>query len=91
MFSSFSSFSLPFSIPRFLGGDSGIPIDIKSVTIHDVETQQQRCARTLKHLIKLNHASHSVLYHNLQFDNHMPHVRTLTLGNSFILIWGPSC
>ena len=74
MFSAFSSFSLPFSIPRFLRGDAGTIIDIKSVTIHDVETQQEKRARTLKHLIKLNHASHSIVYHHLQFHNHMPHV-----------------
>lgn len=74
MFSAFSSFSLPFNIPHFLGGDAGTAIDIKSVTIYDVETQQEKRARTLKHLVKLNHASHSIVYHNLQFHNHMPHV-----------------
>lgn len=74
MFSAFSSFSLPFSFPRLLGGNAGTAIDIKSVQIHDVETQQEKRARTLKHLIKLNHASHSIIYYNLQFHNHMPHV-----------------
>ena len=86
MFSSFSSFSLPFSIPRFLGGDAGAVIDIKSETKHDVETKQEKRARTLKHLIKLNHASHSIVYHDLQFHNHMPHVCTMTSGQSSILI-----
>lgn len=80
MFSAFSNLSLPFSVPRFLGGDAGTAIDIKSVQIHDVETQQEKRARTLKHLIKLNHASHSIVYHNLHFHNHMPHVCTASPG-----------
>ncbi len=74
MFSPFSSFSNPFSLPRILGGNPGIAIDIKSVGIHDVETQQEKRARTLKHLLKLNHTNHSIVYHNLQFHNHTPHV-----------------
>ena len=74
MFSSFSSFSNPFSVPRFLGGNPGTAIDIKSVEVHDVETRHEKRARTLKHLLKLNHANHSIVYHNLQFHNHMPHV-----------------
>lgn len=75
MFSSFSSFSNPFTLPRFLGGNPGIAIDLHSVEVHDVETQQEKRARTLKHLLKLNHANHSIVYHHLQFHNHMPHVR----------------
>lgn len=74
MFSSFSSFSNPIGVPRFLGGDSGPVIDIQAVDIHDVETSQEKRARTLKHLLKLNHAKHAIVYHHLQFDNHMPHV-----------------
>ena len=72
MFSSFSSFANPFN---FLGRSSGSAIDLKSVDIHDIETKQDKRARTLKHLIKLNHANHSILYNHLQFHNHLPHVR----------------
>lgn len=79
MFSSFSSFANPFSVPRFLGGNPATTIDLKSVPIHDVETRHEKRARTLKHLLKLNHANHSIVYHNLQFDNHMPHVRAAFL------------
>lgn len=79
MFSSFSSFSNPFSVPRFLGGNPGTVIDLKSVDIHHVETQHEKRARTLKHLLKLNHANHSIVYHHLQFHNHMPHVRASLL------------
>ncbi|KAK4697620.1 cell cycle checkpoint protein, partial [Lecanoromycetidae sp. Uapishka_2] len=80
MFSSFSTFSLP-SLPRILGGNPGAAIDLKSVDIHDVEIQHEKRARTLKHLLKLNHANHAILYHHLQFDNHTPHVAYL-LGAS---------
>ena len=75
MFSSFSSFSNPFSVPRFLGGNPGTAIDLKSVDVHVVEIRQEKRARTLKHLLKLNHANHAIVYHDLQFHNHMPHVR----------------
>ena len=74
MFSSFSSFSNPFSVPRFLGGNPGTAIDLKPVEVHHVETRHEKRARTLKHLLKLNHANHSIVYHNLEFHNHMPHV-----------------
>lgn len=73
-FSSFSSFSLPFAVPRFLGGDLGSAIDIHSVDVNDVETKHEKPARTLKHLLKLNHVNHSIVYHDLEFHNHMPHV-----------------
>jgi len=56
-------------------------IDIPSVGIHDVETDPERRARTLKHLIKANHINHSILYHNLHFNNHMPHI----LGSAYLL------
>ena len=71
MFSSFSSFSSPLA---FLARSSHKAIDLKSVDLHEVETQHDKKARTLKHLLKLNHASHSILFHDLQFHNHMPHV-----------------
>lgn len=49
-------------------------ITLKSVEIYDVETRQEKRSRTLKHLIKLNHANHAILFHDLEFHNHMPHV-----------------
>lgn len=81
MFSSFSSFSNPFSVPRFLGGNPGTAIDIESVEVHQVETKHEKRARTLKHLLKLNHANHSIVYHNLHFHNHMPHI----LGSAYLV------
>ena len=76
MFSSFSTFSNPFTLPRFLGGNPGPAIDIGPVEVHDVDTQPEQRARTLKHLLKLNHAKHAILFNNMQFHNHMPHVCT---------------
>lgn len=78
MFSSFTSFSNPLS---FLSRNAGPDIDLASVEVHDVETQHDKRSRTLKHLIKLNHANHSILYHNLQFHNHLPHI----LGSAYLL------
>jgi hypothetical protein len=49
-------------------------IDLPPVEVHNVETSPDKRPRTLKHLLKANHVNHSILYHNLQFDNHMPHI-----------------
>lgn len=74
----FASFSIPFGLPRFgFGGNKSQAIDIPSVEIQDVETGVDKRARTLKHLLKANHANHSIIYHNLEFHNHAPHVSSL--------------
>lgn len=56
-------------------------IDLPSVDIHDVETAPEKRPRTLKHLLRANHINHSIIYHNLQFHNHMPH----HLGSAYLL------
>lgn len=56
-------------------------IDLPSVEIHDVETAPEKRPRTLKHLIKANHVNHAIIYHNLQYHNHMPHI----LGSAYLL------
>jgi hypothetical protein len=56
-------------------------IDLLSVEIHDVETAPEKRPRTLKHLIRANHVNHSIIYHNLQYHNHMPHL----LGSAYLL------
>ncbi|KAL9586291.1 MAG: hypothetical protein Q9212_001009 [Teloschistes hypoglaucus] len=81
MFSSFSSFSNPFRLPRFLSGSASNAVNIKSVQIHDVETLHEKRARTLKHLLKLNHVNHSLLYNQLRFHNHEPHF----LGSAYLM------
>ncbi|CAI6331567.1 unnamed protein product [Periconia digitata] len=77
-------FSLPsFKIPSFLGSqtESGSRVDIDPVEIHNVETAADKRPRTLKHLLKANHVNHSIIYHNLTFHNHTPHI----LGSAYIL------
>ncbi|KAF2682458.1 hypothetical protein K458DRAFT_59101 [Lentithecium fluviatile CBS 122367] len=77
-------FSLPsFKLPSFLGsgGETHPSIDLPSVEIHDVETAAEKRPRTLKHLLKANHANHSIIYHDLRFHNHAPHI----LGSAYIL------
>ena len=74
MFSSFSLLSIPFSVPRFLQSGRGLAVEINPVEVHDVEILPEKRARVLKHLLKLNHVNHSIIYHHLQFHNHMPHV-----------------
>lgn len=55
-------------------------IEVPSVETHDVETAPEKRPRTLKHLIRANHANHSIIYHNLQYHNHMPHL----LGSAYL-------
>ena len=50
-------------------------IDIPSVDIHDVESSPDERAKTLKHLLRANHANHAILFNHKRFHNHMPHVR----------------
>lgn len=59
---------------RLVGSDGKDRIDIPPVETHNVETAPEKLRRTLKHLLKANHVNHSIIYHNLQFDNHMPHI-----------------
>ena len=50
-------------------------IILPSVKVHDIETAAEKRSRTLKHLIKANHANYSIIYHDLRYHNHTPHVR----------------
>ncbi|KAK7888004.1 hypothetical protein LTR67_009399 [Exophiala xenobiotica] len=77
----FSSF-IPSSLPKFGFGRSKTTqaITIPSVEVHDIEVSSDKRARRLKHLVKLNHATFSILYHNLRFHNHTPHI----LGSAYL-------
>ncbi|CZS88518.1 uncharacterized protein RAG0_00247 [Rhynchosporium agropyri] len=55
-------------------------IDLPSVEINDVETAPEKRPRTLKHLLRANHVNHSILYHDLQYHNHMAHL----LGSAYL-------
>ncbi|KAK3936200.1 cell cycle checkpoint protein RAD17 [Diplogelasinospora grovesii] len=59
-------------VPEEEDGDKAI--DIPPVEVHSIETVPDKTPRTLKHLLRANHVNHSIIYHNLQFDNHMPHI-----------------
>ncbi|KAF2869389.1 hypothetical protein BDV95DRAFT_577221 [Massariosphaeria phaeospora] len=77
-------FSIPiFRLPSFLKpqGGSYPTIVLPSVEIHNVETAAEKRPRTLKHLLKANHANYSIIYHDLRFHNHTPHI----LGSAYIL------
>jgi hypothetical protein len=73
----FNMFSLPrIPLPSFLRfvGDNQLKVDLPLVEIHDIETAADKRPRTLKHLLKANHANYSIIYHSLRFHNHTPHV-----------------
>ncbi|KAI9662138.1 MAG: hypothetical protein M1831_002834 [Alyxoria varia] len=77
----FSTFSLPLTWLPSAPAIGRRTINLSNVKRHDVETSKDRSARSLKHLIKANHANHSIIYHNLEFHNHAPHI----LGSAYIL------
>lgn len=56
-------------------------INIPPVEVHQIETDPDKRARSVKHLIKANHANYSIVYHNLQYDNHNPHI----LASAYLL------
>src|SRR3569833_2631355 len=56
-------------------------IQLDPVEVHNVETDPDKRPRTLKHLLRANHVNHSIVYHNLQFDNHMAHI----LSSAYLL------
>jgi hypothetical protein len=67
---------------RLVGSSAGDQaVDISSVEIHNIEANADRRARCLKHLLKANHVNYSIVYHNLEFDNHNPHV----LSSAYLL------
>ncbi|KAK1758242.1 cell cycle checkpoint protein RAD17 [Echria macrotheca] len=49
-------------------------INIPSVEVQDIEEATEKRPRTLRHLLRANHVNHSIIYHNLQFDNHTAHI-----------------
>lgn len=56
-------------------------IKLDPVQVHSIETSPEKRPRTLKHLLRANHVNHSIIYHSLQFDNHMPHI----LSSAYLL------
>ncbi|KAI5196483.1 hypothetical protein E4T39_07769 [Aureobasidium subglaciale] len=63
------------------GHGSALKLDLPPVESIDIEETPEKRARTLKHLIKANHINHSIIYHDLEFHNHSPHI----LGTAYFL------
>ncbi|KAG6005416.1 hypothetical protein E4U21_000196 [Claviceps maximensis] len=63
------------------GGRKSQAIDVPPVEVHHVETNPDRRARSLKHLLKANHVNYSVVYSQLRFDNHNAHI----LSSAYLL------
>jgi hypothetical protein len=62
-------------------------IDIPSVKVYDLENAQEKPARALKHLLKLNHANFAILYNARKFHNHAPHVSFTNTRGFVDLSW----
>ncbi|KAK8212258.1 hypothetical protein HDK77DRAFT_382195 [Phyllosticta capitalensis] len=66
-----------YQFPNLLSSQVKVPKE----KVCDFEEKPEKNARALKHLLQENHTQHAVIYHNLEFHNHMPHI----LGSAFIL------
>ncbi|KAK0640409.1 Questin oxidase [Lasiodiplodia hormozganensis] len=56
-------------------------VRVEQEPVYTVEEIPEKRARTVKHLLQANHSIFSVIYHNLEFHNHLPHI----LGSAYIL------
>lgn len=67
---------IPFSLPslKIFPSWKRQVIDIQPAQVHEIETAQEKPARALKHLLKLNHANNAILWNDRKFHNHAPHV-----------------
>ncbi|KAI0394759.1 hypothetical protein F5Y17DRAFT_426731 [Xylariaceae sp. FL0594] len=69
-------------VNRLVGDNEPVrSIDLPPVVVHNVETAPEKRPRTLKHLLRANHVNHAILFHNLQFHNHLPHA----LSSAYLL------
>ncbi|KAL1643315.1 hypothetical protein SLS58_004986 [Diplodia intermedia] len=77
-----SMFTLPsIRLPSFGLGSKGPRVELPSVEIHDVETAAEKRPRTLKHLLRANHANHSIVYKDGRCRNNTAHI----LGAAYVL------
>lgn len=72
---------LSFIYSQLEGTGTHQAIPLESVQVHKIESSPEKRPRTLKHLLRANHTNHAIVYHSLQFHNHMPHI----LGSSYLL------
>ncbi|KUI62759.1 Oxidoreductase AflY [Cytospora mali] len=72
---------LSYIYGRLVGSDTHQSISLEPVQVHKIESAPEKRPRTLKHLLRANHTNHAVVYHSLQFHNHLPHI----LGSAYLL------
>ena len=68
-------------VNRLVPGPMPAAIGVPAVEVHNVETAPEKRPRTLKHLLRANHVNHAVVYHDLQWDNHLAHA----LSSAYLL------
>ncbi|KAM3527601.1 hypothetical protein MY4038_006261 [Beauveria bassiana] len=56
-------------------------VAVEALPVHDIEIDQERRGRSLKHLLKANHVNYAVVYKNLQLNN----VNSHNLSTAYIL------
>lgn len=69
--------SFSFSLPRIFPLWEKSHFKIPPPKIYKIENSPEKPTRALKHLIKLNHANHAILFNERKFYNHVSHVIAL--------------
>lgn len=57
-----------------VGSPAHQAVNLPPIRVHNVESNSEKRARTLKHLLKANHVNHAILYNSLRFHNHLSHI-----------------
>ena len=62
-------------------------VELPPVKVYEIDAAQEKSARWLRHLLKLNHANNAILYNHRKFHNHAPHVRHLEVSFEIVDHW----
>ena len=85
------SISIP-SLSNLIPWRDRTPFRIPPVQTHEIDTAQEKHARAVKHMLKLNHANYSLLRFDGAHRNQMPHVCLLCffesrLSGCRLIVW----
>lgn len=74
------------TIKKLVGlGNKSRAVDVPAVDVHHVETDPDRRARCLKHLLKANHINYSIVRHNAEDDQALPNNLPHALSSAYFL------
>ncbi|PWY86831.1 hypothetical protein BO70DRAFT_360541 [Aspergillus heteromorphus CBS 117.55] len=70
----------PPKLSKLLPWGDRMVFNLPPIKVHEIDVAQEKPARALKHLLKLNHINYAILHNERKFHNHAPHI----LSSSFL-------